>query len=363
MTGISGFTVVLMPSLALFAGLQLSGIGLDRAFGFAGGVLAIGTFGVTQYQSRRPPTRRIVFLAKSRSSFARNIYRGLVEGLAPYGDIHVSGAFPEHDDDPRAFQIDRLRSLEIARADGLVIIPATDDTDVWQSLARSMRRGTTVVCLDTKPPNQHFLQYGTLAPHFVGSDFSVGGRIVGRYLIERLEQSPDAQLLVALGPSSSWPARERSSWILYEVAAAGLLSRCHVVELPDWTPTIGAARLLATIEGVADGCGALYVFAGNDKLAVELDRQLDRSSRTPTGVEVRLVGYDGTTTDDGEHVLVARDRAIATIDALPLAQGKAAAEFIEWAYEGQPIDVRKRIVDPRLIQFDGVASSVALLSE
>lgn len=100
---------------------------------------------------------------------------------------------------------------------------------------------------------------------------------------------------------------------------------------------------------VADGCEEVLVFAGNDKVALALHQRLDRVDGAARAARVELVGYDGTTTEDGTHVLADLERATATVNALPEDQGKAAAEFIARAYEGHPPDLTTRIVAPRLM--------------
>jgi ABC-type sugar transport system substrate-binding protein len=353
MTGASGFALAVAPALATFLVLLLAGVDVDRTIGVAGGELAVLTFAVAQHHARRPPTRRVIFLAKSRSSFARNIFRGLTDGLEQFGEIHVRGMFPEPDEDAAAFQLRCLRSLELARAHGVVVIPATEDNQLWQELARLVRRRMVIVCVDTKAPNHHFRQHGLAPPLFVGSDFTAGGRMVGRYLGERLERAPGAHLIVAIGPESSWPARERASRILYELAGMGLLCRCSAVQLSDWSAPECAAQLQAAVEEAAvEGAEEVLVFAGNDKLAFECTRLLDRHAGA-LAVDVRLVGYDGTTTEDGRQLLDGHELALATVDALPLEQGRAAAEFIAWAYEDHAMDVTKRIVLPRLVELSG----------
>jgi len=357
--GMPGFIVVVVPSCLLFALLLLAGIDLSLSVALACGLLAVATFAVSQLQTRRPRARRVVFLAKSRSSFAFNIHRGLDEGLEKHGDIQVSRLFPERGEDGTMFQLSKLRSLEVARADGLVIIPSTENEQLWHELVRIVRRGTVVVCVDTKPPNHLFSAHGVARPLFVGSNFTLGGRMVGRFISTRLGEVEGARLLVAVGPETSWPGRERGSWILYELAVAGMLDRCQAIELPSWHAPACADTLHAEIESAAeDGCTELFVFAGNDKVALELHHRLDRAGG-PNGLEVHLVGYDGTTTDDGTHVLDGFDRAKATVNAVPYAQGLAAAEFIAWAYEGEHPDFNNRIVDPQLVQLNGCEEDAA----
>lgn len=352
-TGLAGFALVAVPSAALLGVLLLLGFGLGLGLTIAAALLAVGTFALAQHQSSRPRTRRVVFLAKSRSPFARNIFRGLSDGLEAYGDLHASGMFPGAEEDATEFQLERLRSLDVARADALVVIPSTENEQMWHELVRIVRRGTVVVCIDTKPPNRVFSAHGVMRPLFVGSDFTQGGRMVGRFFVERLESETSARLVVALGPETSWPGCERGSRILYELAAAGQLDRCHAVELPNWVSAECADRLSAAIVSIAaEGCGQVFVFAGNDKVALALHNKLDQLDGMAPDVDIRLVGYDGTTTEDGMHVLEGLPRATATVNALPYDQGQAAAEFLAWAYEGHPADLTTRIVAPQLMQLN-----------
>lgn len=356
LTGLSGFALVAVPAILLLGGLLLAGLDVGLSVTLAAALLAVGTFALGQHHSRSPRRREVVFLAKSHSSFARNIFRGLWDGLEVYGDLHALSMFPAAGEDPTEFQLARLRSLDVARADGLVIIPSTENDRMWHELVRIVRRGTVVVCIDTKPPNHVFQAQGVARPLFVGSDFTAGGRMVGRFFVERLTEAADARLVVALGPETSWPGRERGSWILYELAAAGHLDRCHALELPSWVASACAEELHAAIDAVvATGCKQVFVFAGNDKVTVELHKRLDRLGDAAIGADVHLVGYDGTMADDGVQVLEGLDRATATVNALPYDQGKAAAEFIAWVYEGLPPDLTTRIVTPQLMRLNGRA--------
>ncbi|HTA13451.1 MAG TPA: hypothetical protein VK781_01170, partial [Solirubrobacteraceae bacterium] len=98
-----------------------------------------------------------------------------------------------------------------------------------------------------------------------------------------------------------------------------------------------------------DGSKVVFVFAGNDKLAHELDCQLDRHHEAIATADIRVIGYDGTTNDDGTSLLDGLLRTVATVDAVPYEQGKAAAEFIACSYEGHALHLRKRIVHPKLV--------------
>ena len=348
--GWTGFAAVIVPVLLLTLVLLASGQSTDRVIGVAGTVGGVAALALSQYATRRPPLRRVVFLAKSRSSFARNICRGLTEALADYSDVRVETHFPPSTvEDPLEWQRQQLRSLAFATAHAVVIIPAAEDHLLWRELAARIRSGALVVCIDTKPVNEVFLELGTEPPRFVGSDFMFGGRAIGTFMVEDLNGSPETTAVLALGPELSWPARERASWLLYQLALHGLLDRCRCVALPSWNTDDCAGLLLDSMnDALATGATSLVVYTGNDKLAAALDRAIRRTRMTDSVASIRLVGYDGTTTDDGVLMMSDLDHGVATIDAIPFEQGRAAGDFVQWAYAGEQPHFRKRIIPPAL---------------
>lgn len=361
MAGLGGFFLAIAPTGVVAVALIVAGIAIDQVLAICGGVLAILTFAVSQVVSRRPRTRTVVFLAKSRSTFARNIFRGLHDGLAEYGDIHVSALFPGNDEpDVHRWQLECLASAKVAKADGLVIIPCESTPELWSELAAVTRNGTLAITVDTKAPHQMFTQVGINRPIFVGSDFCKGGRDIGRWLSSSVK-SANARFVVALGPELSWPATERVSWLLYELGLAGLLNQCTCIHLKSWTARVEAQEIVSLLEELDENDDApFYVFPGNDKVAESLIHLVRR--RIPRGEDrVRIVGYDGTTTEEGSYLLADEALACATIDTLPYNQGQAAADYVLRAYEGLRIQVLTKIVEPRLVVFPREQEQKSLL--
>jgi ABC-type sugar transport system substrate-binding protein len=348
LVGWNGVFTVLVAAGVLAIVLVVLRLKTDITLSILGLFTGLAAFGLSQYNLRRPRVRRVVFLAKSRSTFAHNICRGLNERLDSFPDIRVDSLFPPTDvHDAADWQLAQLRSIEIARADALVIVPANEREEIWLELAACIRRGTLVVTVDTKPPNQLFREHDTEPPFFVGSDFMVGGRFLGGFLAEQLDSNPSSRLLIAVGPENSWPACERASWLLYELSRAGAVDRLHSMELIDWDAVVAAETLHEEIRQIQTRCdGHLYVFTGNDKVAVEVDRRLRHASQAPGSV--LLVGYDGTTNEDGGLLIDDLEHGLATVNGLPIDQGRACAEFIAWVYENEVPHFRKRVIPPRL---------------
>ena len=330
--------------------LVVAGVNIDRSIGLSGTIFAILTFGLQQVQSRNPPRRTVTFLPKSRSSFARNIFRGLVECLGTQTGIHVRSFFPDEDPpDALAWQLERLSGKDVRNSDALVVIPAADDERLWTELAVLVRSGMTIVAVDVKPPNRLFATAGVPRPHFVGSDFSAGGDIVAGLLGDSLESYLDAEAVVAVGPDVSWPARERSSRILYRLAARELAPRLTTVPLMSWNaarsaePLADAARARLTSRG-----RTVFVFCGNDKILMAVHSALAHSCSPQEMTLVNLIGYDGTTQEDDTLLIGECSTAYATIDTLPVQQGRVAGEYILDAYEGGRSAGPSRFIEPTL---------------
>lgn len=212
------------------------------------------------------------------------------------------------------------------------------------------RKGILVVSVDTKPPNELFRKQDAPVPYFVGSDFGDGGRKTGRFLAEHLAtQSADA-VLVATGPEESWPAAERASWILYELAGAGVLDKCFSVELHSWDAKASAKQLIEASRRVCGAFKTPVIFTANDKIAVEFDRSISRELDL-RDIGMAIVGYDGTRDESDELVVQSCELGLATIDTEPFKQGLAAAEFASLAYESMQPHFTKKIISPRVTFF------------
>jgi ABC-type sugar transport system substrate-binding protein len=340
----------LAPALLVLAALLVLQVNVDRAIGSAGALFAILTFAVQQLQSRNPPGRTVIFLPKSRSSFARNISRGLTECVSRQTGLQLRAVFPDDElADPCGWQLGRLQSKDVRDADAVVIIPAEDDERLWQQLAKLVRSGVFVVAVDMKPPNKTFVDSGVSRPHFVGSDFSGGGEMIADLIAEGLRQDSQACAVLALGPDFSWPARERSSRILYRLAALDLARRVRAVHLVNWNAKACAAAVVPeAIDLQQTHGGRVHIFCGNDKILVAVYAQLVATVPSAAVPMFSLVGYDGATNEDNSLLISDCPIARATIDTLPQQQGRVAGEFILESYDGKQTVFTTRLIEPTL---------------
>ncbi len=334
----------LSTALLTFASLLLLTVPLDRAVGLTGMVFAILAFGATQVQMRQRPVRRIVFLTKSRSPFARSIQRGLRSRLEGKPQLRITEVRPEEGEpDILAWQLSALRGPLLHDAACLVIIPSHNDAALWTELASLIRRGVYVVTIDIKASGRLFAQLNVPRPPFVGSDFSAGGCLVAEHLAELLTVDEAARALVCLGPRASWPAVERGSKMVYTLCCKGMLNRVDFLELPDWDERKASSLIVSALSG--RDFVPWYVFTGNDKILVRVARQ-QRSDL------VTFLGYDGIIDEDGRYVVAEHESVVATVDALPTDQGVAAGQFIIDEYEGHRGSLLTTMIQPKLLKFE-----------
>lgn len=344
-----GTFYLLGASVILFGVLFFIGVNLDRNLAITGTFFGIVQYLLSRYESRNPKQKNVVFLAKSNSSFAQSIYKGLRKRLESNQNIRISPMFPSVSADPEeqlAWQIKELSSnAMIARCDALVIIPTKNDLTLWQSLVPLADKGITVIVVDTRPTESVFNNAKVERPYFVSSDFNEGGEILGQLITEELDKE-ELIFIGSLGPRSSAPAIERCSSLLIALAFAGYLNECIWAELLSWDRNDCVEKLIETLEMVENTNKKYLVFCGNDKVAINFIRKLPFKYHDL----VKVIGYDGLR-DEADLLRLAQEPTFfATIDTLPLEQGMTVGSIIENLYHGESSNQRHYCVTPALIK-------------
>jgi hypothetical protein len=65
-----------------------------------------------------------------------------------------------------------------------------------------------------------------------------------------------------------------------------------------------------------------------------------------------LVGYDGAANDDDSLIVSECSNVLATVDTLPLQQGRVAGEYVLDVYDGKAAPPVSRYIEPSLMVFD-----------
>ncbi len=328
---------------------------LDRVIGITGIFFTVVTFALTQLQLRDPGSHKVAFIAKSRSPFARNILRGLEQELRETTELRLTEYLPDHSvEDLLAWQLQLLRSLSSRDLSAVVIIPSADAIELWTELAVLTQRGAFVVVVDVKPSNRVFNELRARRPAFVGSDFDIGGQLVAQYLLERLTSVAKAHVVACLGPASSWPAVQRGAKLLYHLASAGYSSRLSYVTIESWNTSVardaivsGVQLLLRTHTGAH-----FFVFCANDRILCAVQEAITKMGSSAAS-RISLIGYDGATDEDGRYIVTLAPSACATVDAVPLDQGRACAAFVLNEYHDRLANSWSTFIRPTLKTLEG----------
>jgi len=204
------------------------------------------------------------------------VHRGVADALAAFPSLTFTAEWPSGTlKDEVSWQIERLQSRDVLSADAVIIIPGGDQERLWDAIARMSRAGQFVVVVDTKPANSFFALRQAPRPCFVGSDFSMGGDLIGAEIVSRLAVDRGAHAVVLCGPDSSWPGMERSRGIVHRIALAGMNDRVTCEALESWNRDAGAKLIVKTVLAtLSEGCSTVVAFCGNDKILDAAERSL-----------------------------------------------------------------------------------------
>ena len=303
--------------------LSAVGVPFDRNIGASGAVLAVTSFIFTQMQASGPRTRKVAILTKVKSPFSAAVSEGLSKELQKLSYINFEAFEPSGDQNSiLSWQVETLQNLE--DYDAVVVLPAGDDSTLWETLAKMSKRGVFIAVADTKPPNRYFREVGAPRPAFICSDFTKGGRIVGDKIVELLKEGENGYggALVACGPGDSWPGMERSRAIIYTIASRGFGGFITCVEIGSWKSDLAASTILEALDKLHESLDAekpnIIVYCANDKIMRYLAKRMPSKLYSST---VGLIGYDGIQSYGGEYLAHWPPLSLGTVDVQAYEQG------------------------------------------
>jgi DNA-binding LacI/PurR family transcriptional regulator len=332
---------VLMHMLSVDVGLNLTIAGLLLAI-----TLPVGI----EYRNRAYRPRRIVILDYRTHQFGHAVARDAMRTLSGDGrDWLVEYKSPtDTEGESLAWQVREIQTAVIDDLDGIIIIPAHDDRDLWFALATAIKSGMFAVVVDTKPPNTVFRNIGIEPPRFVSSRYDRTGQLIGDLLVEWLFAKADRQVVLWTGPSGSFAGEERSRNILFKVADANLVERATFIQMDSWAPS--SERCQRTLKQVEMAAGDVAVYCADDENAMAL-HWLTVAERPALRRRMFVVGCNATPDDWGEVPAVAMRAADATVDILSEEQGvQAALLFIKERSGKLPNSERSVFIQPELVR-------------
>jgi ABC-type sugar transport system substrate-binding protein len=339
-------TAAIAPAVLLYA-LDVE-VGL--ALAVAGLLLAIFIpFGI-EYRSRAYRPRRVVIVDYRAHQFGHAVARGAMRtlNLDPREWIVEYKTPDEAEGDTVAWQVRQIQAGVIDDVDGMVVIPAADDRDLWFALATAIKARIFVVAVDTKPPNTVFRNIGIEPPRFVSSRYSVSGEVIGRLLVDWMRADADTTAVLWTGPKHSFPGEERSRNILFHIADADLLRRTTLLPLDSWAPSSEQCR--RTLKLVQDAPGRVAVYCADDENAMAL-HYMTLAENVPLRDKMLIVGCNANPDDWGQVPAVSMHAVDATVDILAEEQGVQTAMLMIKERNGKlPGSERTVFITPELVR-------------
>lgn len=333
--------LVVLAMAGIDIGLNLSIVGL-----VLGLLLPLGI----EIRNRSTRPRRVTFIDYRKHHFGQGVAAGLVDVLKNdkrHWRIDIVLPDSQTGSDTLQWQVHELQTALIKSADAVVIIPAGDEPGLWHSMAALIKSGAAVVAIDTKPPNAVFRKLALDGPKFVSSRYDETGRLIGDWLVTWLLEDEGRRCILWIGPNNSWPGKERSRNVLYQITSAGLGHRVTPMPIPDWAPS--RERCVQTHQLIFGMPGEVAVYCADDENAIAL-HVLTLNEFTHMRGRMKIIGCNATPDDWGNIPALTMKAVDVTVDIQAREQGKEAANLLINQRSGRLYsDERSAYIKPLLV--------------
>ncbi|MEW1823539.1 hypothetical protein AB0323_22475 [Arthrobacter sp. NPDC080031] len=356
-TGSAGAGLLLLILLSAFGfeiGLTLSAVGLVMAL-----LIPLGI----ELRNRTTRPRKVTFIDYRKHHFGQGVAAGLVEVLKnDKRHWRIDIVLPDSQTglDTVQWQTHELQTALIKSADAVVVIPAGDDPGLWHSMAALIKSGASVIAVDTKPPNAVFRKLALEGPKFVSSRYDETGRLIGDWLVTWLNEDEQRNCILWIGPQNSWPGKERSRNVLYQLTASGLGHRVTPMPITDWAPS--RERCVQTHQLIFEMPGEVAIYCADDENAIAL-HVLTLNEFTHMRGRMKIIGCNATADDWGNIPAFAMKAVDVTVDVQAREQGKEAATLLIKQRSGSLYsDERSAYISPllRIPEYAKTLTGVAL---
>lgn len=295
------------------------------------------------------PTPRLAVqsILRPGSQFNSALSQGIEKAFAALEDVrHATSLIDEAGSlkDQHDQMLSEFRACCLsASIDAVIIRPIFSDGAFFQALQEAASYRKTVVVIDVIPSTTQISTLHSTLFRFVASDHSRGGEIVAEYLLSCAKETSNSVLILMLGPYTSQPGTMRSQAMLWHLFNAGFPEeRIVPLLLSDWNRKAAVELLLNKINTQRrrmERCGAIYVFAGADAIALAINDAI----ASPDFIEnyadihkkIRLVGYDGIKDTKSTFALAGKAMCAATVDVEAVRQGEIAAQQVIFLARGR----------------------------
>ena len=315
-------------SLLAFISMESGGIDLGVNLSLIGLLLGLLIPIGIEIRSRASRRRRILVLDYRSHHFGHAVARGVTRTLNAdkrAWDVQYVSTGSASADGAVQYQVRQVQTAIIEDVDGIVLIPAADDDDLWFALAAAIKSSMFVVVVDTKPPNKVFRDVGIESPRFVSSRYNETGLLTADILEKWLAEEDNRECVLWIGPDNSWPGEERSRNIVYRLTRQSLIDRASLLPISSWAPE--PTRCRETMRLVEECRGDVAVYCADDENAMAL-HLLTITEKPQLRSRMFVIGCNGTPDDWGDVPAIDQRAVDATIDIVAEEQGVQAAVML-----------------------------------
>jgi len=227
-------------------------------------------------------------------------------------------------------QIKALRSFIAQRVDVIAFSPVVETG--WETVLREAKAAKIPVILTDRAVE---VSDDSLFVSLIGSDFVEEGRRAGRWLLERMKDTPgDVNIVELQGTVGSAPANDRKKGFA-EIITADPRYKIIRSQTGDFTRAKGKEVMEAFLK--AEGRRINVLFAHNDDMAIGAIQAIEEAGLKP-GTDITIISIDGV---KGAFEAMIAGKLNVTVECSPLLGPQLMAAVKDVA-AGKPIP--KRIV-------------------
>ncbi len=248
--------------------------------------------------------------------------RGAKEAAQRLG-VHLLVQAPEREVDVEK-QMQIIEDL-IQRQVGAICVTPSGSKEIVPALVKANRAGIPVLVVDTRVDAATLAAAGGRAVTFIGSDNAEGGRIAGRYLIQRLQAKGKVAILEGIPGHETGDARMKG---FRDAVAQEAGIQIIASQTANWERDQGYNVFQNILQSHPDLQG---VFACNDLMALGAVEAIAAAGRTG---QIVVVGFDATA--DARDA-IRRGTLAASVAQHPEEMGRLAVEMALAVIHDQPI--------------------------
>lgn len=307
-------------------------------------------------------TKKILVVCKN-SSFSNSIINGIYDFFSKKDNVVVDKKLIDKGLSriDSAIEFNHILNENIDEYDGFIVrTPEKYNDQTLSCIKRILNLNKKIVLLDIEIRSEKLKDFDC-EPTYIGSDFAVGGALLGERIGDVATKLGTNETVIVLfeGPYANLSTKIRCESLYVKLIETNPNASVVRYNLPSLNANIALDYIKTqaaewTEKKLFNNKNAI-LFCGIDNIAVEVMRALTKhddilSNTIKKAKKLIIVGYDGIRDANNEIILKNYGIDFLTIDVIPFKQGvNAGQKLYSMLFEHQ--NNSKVLVQPELIEF------------